>query len=461
MNCSVRFRRVVPLFVAVLVAACSDDPAAPPDGETPVTYANMIGSAGVDGAHDVVVNASGLRVVAGEFVDTLRVTGEPDSVVAVTTDVYLAAFRDNGALAWLAQLGGDGDDVANAIARDGNELFVTGSYVGASRIGATDLDPFGLKDLFISKLDATASPTWALGVGSAWDDFGTDMEAAGDGGVFVTGAVGATITVGTISIGYDAGRQVGFLLRVGASGDALWGETALTPDGVSICTALARGSSGNLFVVGHYENTDLWFGGTTIGNGGGNDAYLARYGALGTPLGITQIGGTGEAHAWGVAATADGPIVVGSFSGDIDFDVTGPLGAYTADGTDGFVAAFTNAGAFRWARIYSGAGDEGATRACTIGSKDVLVYGEFDGTLTLGTRTLTSHGGLDLFVVRLDKDGDPVWAESFGSASNDVCGGVASTGDYAIVSGIVDGDATFPNGVRAGFGNKDGFIYQR
>ncbi|MCP4785811.1 MAG: hypothetical protein GY878_19890 [Fuerstiella sp.] len=89
-----------------------------------------------------------------------------------------------------------------------------------------------------------------------------------------------------------------------------------------------------------------------------------------------------------------------------------PTGAWSSD--DGAVAVFGG----------SGSSDYGYSVAVDS-SGNVYTTGKFYGTVDFdpgaGTTNLTSNGGTDVFVSKLDSSGDLVWAKSFGdTAQNEI-----------------------------------------
>ncbi|MCB9586969.1 MAG: hypothetical protein H6718_16340 [Polyangiaceae bacterium] len=87
-----------------------------------------------------------------------------------------------------------------------------------------------------------------------------------------------------------------------------------------------------------------------------------------------------EMYPRGIAAGAAGVSVVGSFQGSVDLGI----GSYTAQATDGFVAAFTNAGAASWMKALGGAGDDVATDISIGSDGDAVVVGSVVGPSDLG-----------------------------------------------------------------------------
>jgi hypothetical protein len=142
---------------------------------------------------------------------------------------------------------------------------------------------------------------------------------------------------------------------------------------------------------------------------------------------------TGESRARDVAADAAGnSYLVGYFSGTADFD-PGP-GTYplTARCTaDAYVAKYAPDGSLVWARRMGGEAvasannynyDDLAKAVAVDGSGNVVVAGHMYGTGDFGPVTITSTGGRDAFVARLDPNGQVLWAKRWGAANNDEAG---------------------------------------
>ena len=73
-----------------------------------------------------------------------------------------------------------------------------------------------------------------------------------------------------------------------------------------------------------------------------------------------------------------------------------------------------------------------------------IVTGSFSGTATFGSTTLTSAGNDDVFIAKLNADGNYVWAKRAGGTSNDYGNSISSLSDgSSIVTGVFSGSATF------------------
>ncbi|MBL8062060.1 MAG: SBBP repeat-containing protein, partial [Anaerolineales bacterium] len=86
-------------------------------------------------------------------------------------------------------------------------------------------------------------------------------------------------------------------------------------------------------------------------------------------------------------------------------------------------------GDFAWAKGLGGTAYDVGLAIAVDGSGNVYTTGLFNGTADFdpgaGTANLTSAGGYDIFVSKLDAIGYFVWAKGLGGTANDVGYGIA------------------------------------
>jgi hypothetical protein len=80
-----------------------------------------------------------------------------------------------------------------------------------------------------------------------------------------------------------------------------------------------------------------------------------------------------------------------------------------------------NSQAIRWGtRSFSGTGNTEESKAIATDSLgNSYITGFYNDTIKFGTTTLGSKGQKDIFVAKVDADGNFIWAKSFGGTSND------------------------------------------
>ena len=125
---------------------------------------------------------------------------------------------------------------------------------------------------------------------------------------------------------------------------------------------------------------------------------------------------------------------------------------------------FSNAQKYEWAISAGTAGTElGNDLATDPVSGNNHIVGTFNNTLTLGSFTLVSNGGNDVFVAKLDRNGNYLWAQSFGSTANDEGWGItydASGNVYATggIKGFTSFTSTPSTWTITPMGPEDGFL---
>ena len=123
------------------------------------------------------------------------------------------------------------------------------------------------------------------------------------------------------------------------------------------------------------------------------------------------IGGTGSESPAALAADSrNGVYVFGHFSGSITAD--GQV-LNSAGGSDMYLIKYDTTGNLQWAKRFGGTGNEEGKGLKTDRSGNLVLTGNFEGSITFGTTTLTSTGASDVCIVKLQPDGNVVWAKQF------------------------------------------------
>lgn len=193
------------------------------------------------------------------------------------------------------------------------------------------------------------------------------------------------------------------------------------------------------------------FGVMDFGNGphrsaGTDDFFVAKFRPDGSVIWSTMFGGASADRAERLAIDSAGDVwVAGTFTDTADFG----RGPFTSRGIrDGVILEINGqSGALRNAFQFGGGTGTGMSRAgdnygfgigiFNEGTPEapvdrVYVTGLFSNTMRFGTGPeLTSAGGLDVFVAKLDSSGNHIWSQRFGATRNDYA--------YDLVVDPVDG----------------------
>ena len=200
------------------------------------------------------------------------------------------------------------------------------------------------------------------------------------------------------------------------------------PDGSSVVTGTFRGT--------------VTFGSTTLTSAGGMDLFVAKVDPSGSYVWATRAGGSAADNGHAISALPDGSsIVTGAFEGTITF---GSTTLTSAGGADMFVAKVDSSGSFVWATKAGGSSVAIGRAISALPDGSSIVTGAFMGTATFGSITLTSAGGDDVFVAKVDPSGSFVWATRAGGAFDEVSYAISTLPDgSSIVTGYFEGTAIF------------------
>ena len=302
---------------------------------------------------------------------------------------------------------------------------------------------------------ATQSQThlWSQRFGSiGFSDFGTGIATDGAGNVLVTGYFGATADLGGGPL-TSAGLLDIFVAKYNASGTHVWSQR-FGDTGNDQGRAIAVDGAGNVLVTGDFLGT-VDFGGGPLTSAGGNDIFVAKYDASGTHVWSQRFGIflNGD-RGLGIAVDGAGNVLVtGYFQGSVDFG-GGPLAF--AGGSDIFVAKYDPGGTHIWSQRFGDTGFDQGNGIAVDAANNVLVIGEFLGTVDFGGGPLTSAGQIDIFAARYDPGGTHIWSQRFGDTGKDHGRSITADGaSNVLVTGDFQGTADFGGGPLTSAGSAD------
>lgn len=171
----------------------------------------------------------------------------------------------------------------------------------------------------------------------------------------------------------------------------------------------------------------------------------------------SQAGGTSNDNGKAIVTDDNGnSFVTGTFSGTASF---GGVNLTSSGGVDIFIAKMDASGIWLWAKRAGGAGTDQGTGISLDETGSIMVTGYFTGTASFGTTNLNSSGYSDIFVGKLDESGSWLWAKRAGGTSDDVSYGIATdVSGNGYISGYFYGTATFGSSSLTSFGAYDAFI---
>jgi hypothetical protein len=176
-------------------------------------------------------------------------------------------------------------------------------------------------------------------------------------------------------------------------------------------------SIGNAYVAGDYY-TRAYFDSDTLFSKGKADIFVAKYAPNGKVLWTKSAGGKQEDYAYGISTDRAGnSYVTGYFSDTAAF---GTQKCMSAGNEDVFVSKLDPNGNFLWTRsIGSTKTDKGYGTVIDKDGMNCYITGSFNDSLFFNGIKLLSSGMSDIYIAQCDSSGKFVWAKSAGGSGQD------------------------------------------
>ena len=289
---------------------------------------------------------------------------------------------------------------------------ITGTFYGDVDFGGGPLDGV-YNDLFLVKLGPDGEHLWSRQAGGEMDPFGSAVAIGPSGEVVLVGGLRTTVNLGGDPL-VSAGASDLLVAKLDADGEHVWSLRAGDDEHQS-GARVAIDTEGNVIVLGRFNGTlDLGTGALTSTATTGSDLFLAKFDPDGEPLWSKAFGGNLATLKGGLAVDTSGAIyLAGNMDGPID------LGAGTVTGAKNatFVAKLDPDGAHRWSHFYGPSPTPPVTTLAVTPAGEVALAGKFTGPVDFGggSRDPMSDNGTDMFLLKLDTNGDHLWDRQLAS----------------------------------------------
>ena len=308
---------------------------------------------------------------------------------------------------WALSVGASGYDYGYSMTMDNEgNLYILGVFELT-----VDFDPgddvynvtssIGGKDLYIQKLNSDGNFQWVKTVGGAWANFiGTDITLDSLGNIIVTGLFNGTadFNPGTDSLFYSSnGPELdGFVLKLDNEGGFLWTHV-LDGQLSNNYTSIAVDSINNIYLTGEYQDTiDFDPGSATLNliSNGGKDIFIQKLNSEGELIWVKSLGGSNDSEYQTdrvnciTLNSSEGLYISGSYYDTVDFDPgTNEFGLTSNGGADGFVLKLNLDGEFIWAFSLGGIEDDYCNEVKIDHSEKLVIIGVFQDLIDIDPGT--------------------------------------------------------------------------
>src|SRR5215208_3586212 len=398
------------------------------------SWAKRIGSVSYDAGTSLAVDVNGNAYVTGNFSGTVDFNpgaGVYNLTSTGEADIYISKLNTNGSLLWAKRIGGVLSESGHDVAVDGDgNVYSIGIFYGTVDFdpgaGAYNLSSAGSSDVFISKLDANGNFVWAKNVGGTSNDYGNGLVADGTGNIYISGYFSDVADFDPSAGEYDltsVGSDDIFISKFDGNGSLVWAKSMGGTSNDS-GNALVVDESGNVYTIGTFWGTvdfDPGAGIYNLSSGGNLDIFISELNNNGQFVWAKKMGGTASDSGADIAIDGAGSVYsTGSFNGTADFDPGASVYNLTSNGYwDFFISKFDNDGNLICVKSMGGEMSDDSYGIAVDTSGNIYTTGGFvsstiDFDPGTGIYNLTNAGNGDIFINKLNGNGEFIWAKSIG-----------------------------------------------
>lgn len=450
-----------------------------------VLWSRAFGSTQEDAALGVSVASNGVVVITGYY-------GAPIAGMGLTNsgsqDAFIVAYDATGAFQWARSVTGPQREEGTSIVISGNTVVAYGSFTYNDSNTSGVLATSGLNNnrgyAYLNAYDLTGAVLWSI-TGVSDDDILSERIATDGTNVYVVGSTKGDALRWRNSLGNSsttvttADDDALFCSAIRLSGIPVWSRLINNPGDSDVeCNGVAV-DCGNVYITGKTHNNsafpiepsgtirptapgshDYWFlAALSTSNGSTN---WVRTASSSIDHGVTGydvcVGRNGQIHVAGTLTgtmTTDGGTVIGGGS------------AY-----DLLISRFNSDGTAVWYRRETSNDAEFGFAIAPLGGGRILVGGEYENGLTLGSSAYPGSNGTNLFTANFT---DPDWVYVSNNPARFALPGpfcssaatidlnsylqayaVTITGSSNVASPVEATDA--PNGVGSHFNTTSGWV---
>ena len=424
------------------------------------------------------VAATTTTVAATTTTTTVAATTTTTTVAATTTTVAPTTTTTTttvpaASAPWVVLATAPGNTQARDVIVDNDgDSYVLGAFCNSSvTVGSTVLSGANVAgqahcNISLSKISSEGSVLWARSMfGSGGQNWGDYVDVDSNGNVYVVGAFnGSRLESGSVVLNdpdTSSNTENQFVMKFNSSGVVQWGKVLGKVRGSDVSV-----SNNKVYVVGNFaeQNSPVEFGATTLTSVSTRDMFVTRLDPSDGSFEWAKRFGTSTPTYFSSADTdsSGNLLVTGLFVGPtIQFGNLAPLNNASTGTSDVFVVKINDSGTPVWSLRGGGAGDEEGASIDASTQEISLMPILYGASATYGSTTLTRTTAANtraIALVEISSSGSVTGASIV--ADGDVWGGAIAVDSSGVkyLSGTFSGSSNLRGTTRTAVGNSDAFL---
>lgn len=268
---------------------------------------------------------------------------------------------------WVKGNLGNGISDARSTVKIGSSIYLTGGFNGTIDFdpgaGTLNLSSTGLNDYYLQKLDANGNLIWVKSIGGAGDTYANSIINDNANNIYLSGSFNTQVdfdpNAGLSNLTPMSSQDDGFIQKLDSSGNLIWVKSIGNIGDDKIFSSNID-NNGNLFFSGYFEGTVDFDPGPGINNvtASSLDVFLLKLDTAGNFIWVKTFEDLGT-NSHPISIDGNNNIYLsGGFGATIDFDPSPAVNNITSSGgSDGYILKLNNNGDFIWVKSINGSGD--------------------------------------------------------------------------------------------------------
>jgi hypothetical protein len=298
-------------------------------------------------------------------------------------------------------------DIAGVAVDSSDNIYITGTSLGTNVFGAS-VTSGNTENIFVVKLNSSGVVQWVYTAGAQGRDRGRKIALDSSGNVYVVGYYQQTVDFGGGDVTSNQSFDA-FLLKLNSSGTFQWVKSFGGSSGNDLGRDVAIDSSDNIYMLGAFRTT-VDFGGGNVTSNGNADVFLVKFNSSGVFQWVYTAGGTGDDGVRALALdSGDNPYITGNFASTVNF---GGGNTTAANSNDLFILKLNSSGAYQ--NIYvSNIDTTNKAKGLFIDSSgNIYATGTFQNTVNFGGGNITTSDK-DIYLLKLNSSFAFQWVKRF------------------------------------------------
>lgn len=430
------------------------------DGESPLCPLTHLVSTGLDhsGSIDpvdhIAFDPAGNAVIYTGFTGEVTVGKTSFKSTGMGDDLLLAVLSPKSGFVWGRAFGGDGlQDEGGVVVDAAGNTYVAGNFNAGLNLGPGFIyTSAGSYDVFLAKLDPMGQIVNIFVAGDAMSQRIERLAIDEDGNIYVAGTFTGSFAFPkgpTMNAGNGPAKL--FIAKLDPNLNAI--ATLMSGgSGTARVSDMTVGAQGNLILTGDFDGT-VSLDGIAQTSLGEADVFICKLsGADLKALWVRKFGSQQTDRGKGVDFDSQGNILLsGSYQAEM---LLGAFDLISQADESVFVAKLMPSGDPIWAKSFGGSPVGQNAAVVKVDSKDAVVVSGginiVDGkpALDFGGGPLAGFGVADVFLAKLDSDGNHIASKSFGNPYPQTTTALAvTTGDRIVITGRTAGPVDLGGGL--------------